>query len=105
VVDDAGRQATVSVTVTVGGEKLPTATFTTIAGAAGSHAITADATSSTAVLPATIVGYEWDFGDGARDVGAVRTHTYLSAGIYAVRLTVTDSKGLTATTVKSVTVQ
>jgi len=44
----------------------------------------------------TIAQYQWDFeNDGTADAtGATVTHTYTSAGLYAVVLTVTDSTGL-----------
>ena len=41
-----------------------------------------------------IVRYEWDFGDGTTATGRVATHTYDSAGQFAVRLTVEDDGGL-----------
>jgi gliding motility-associated-like protein len=43
--------------------------------------------------PGTISSYEWDFGDGTTDTGAVRTHTYINAGLYTVRLIITDISG------------
>jgi PKD repeat protein len=105
VVDDAGRQGTSTSTVTIGSQAVPTANFTATASATpGNHTVVVDATGSSAVAPATIVSYDWDFGNGARDVGAVRTYTYGAAGTYAITLTVTDSSGKTSTIVKSVTV-
>jgi len=41
----------------------------------------------------TIVGWSWDFGDGATGNGATATHTYTAPGEYFARLTVTDSFG------------
>lgn len=41
----------------------------------------------------TITGYDWDFGDGATGSGMMRSHTYATAGIYTVVLTVTDDDG------------
>jgi PKD repeat protein len=37
-----------------------------------------------------IVSYEWDFGDGNNGTGVIITHSYASAGVYNVNLTVTD---------------
>jgi glucose/arabinose dehydrogenase len=34
------------------------------------------------------LSYAWDFGDGATDSGVVVTHTYINAGSYTARLTV-----------------
>lgn len=37
--------------------------------------------------------YQWDFGDGGRDVSNPTTHTYRDAGEYTARVTVTNSAG------------
>jgi hypothetical protein len=52
-----------------------------------------------------ISGYNWDFGDGQSDVSYATgtVHTYLNAGTYTVRLTVTNQGG-SATSTTSVTV-
>jgi PKD repeat protein len=52
----------------------------------------------------TIVGYEWDFGDGGTGSGVDVFHRYSSKGSYTVYLRVTDNSGNTANTAKSVTV-
>lgn len=45
-----------------------------------------------------IVAWAWDFGDGSPISNeASPRHSYLSAGLYTVRLTVTDNEGLTDT--------
>jgi PKD repeat protein len=44
-----------------------------------------------------IVAYDWDFGDGNTDTGVSPIHTYATAGVYLVTLTVTDDGGLTDT--------
>jgi PKD repeat protein len=46
--------------------------------------------------------YAWNFGDNTTGTGVSPTHTYSSAGTYAVSLTVTDTSGLTGTTSGSV---
>jgi PKD domain len=43
-----------------------------------------------------IVGWAWDFGDGAMASGSIATHTYVSPGLWVTTLTVTDDQGLTA---------
>jgi hypothetical protein len=64
----------------------------------------------------SIVHWRWDFGDpagGATDVvdtadptlGRLPSHTYATAGTYAVTMTVSDDLGRIATTAISVTVQ
>jgi beta-glucanase (GH16 family) len=40
----------------------------------------------------SITNYQWDFGDGNSDVGAVVSNTYLTDGNYAVTLTVLDDQ-------------
>ena len=52
----------------------------------------------------TLVGFDWDFGDGA--VAATRNpmHAYASAGIYVVGLTVTDNSGATGNLGRQMTV-
>ena len=41
----------------------------------------------------TIQSYEWDFGDGNHGSGLTVSHTFASAGVYNVTLTVTDNRG------------
>jgi serine protease len=44
-----------------------------------------------------IVSYSWNFGDTGTSVDTNPTHSYASAGRYAVSLTATDSEGNTDT--------
>jgi len=44
-----------------------------------------------------ITSYEWDFGDETKGTGKTTTHTYANTGTYAVKLTVKDEAGNTAT--------
>src|SRR6188472_1125172 len=41
----------------------------------------------------TLTAFNWDFGDGRTDSGAVANHSYGTPGSYAARLTVTNSSG------------
>jgi PKD domain len=50
--------------------------------------------------------YSWDFGDGSPQSNEISIHhTYEQAGLYDVTLRVTDSTGLTATSIGSVNVR
>ena len=48
--------------------------------------------------------YAWNFGDGSSSQGPQVSHTYRSPGTFQVRLTVTDTQGLTGTSVITITV-
>ena len=78
---------------------LPTAAFT---DSVTDLAATFDAGGS-ADPDGTISGYAWDFGDGSTGTGKTSNRTYTAAGIYTVKLTVTDNRGGTATTTRQVT--
>lgn len=41
-----------------------------------------------------IVSFEWNFGDGTSENGAIVSHSYTKEGIYQVILNVTDNDGL-----------
>jgi PKD repeat protein len=61
--------------------------------------------SSTGANGATIVGYAWDFGNGASPAsGAEVTTTFPQERTYLVRLTVTDNRGRTHTATATVNV-
>jgi PKD repeat protein len=45
----------------------------------------------------SIVGYNWNFGDGQSATGPAPSHLYQSAGNFTAQLTVTDNGGATAT--------
>lgn len=50
------------------------------------------------------VSFEWDFGDGTRNVGPAFSKTYGSAGAATVRVTASDGKGGTATDSRTITI-
>jgi PKD repeat protein len=85
----------------IGGANVaPVAAFT-----ATTSGLTVSVDGSTSADPdGTIAAHAWDFGDTATGSGATASHTYAAAGTYTVRLTVTDNRGLTGTTTRSVTV-
>jgi PKD repeat protein len=78
----------------------PTASFTATASGL-SAALDASASTDS---DGTLASYAWDFGDATTGTGVKPTHAYAAAGTYTVRLTVTDDRGLTATTTRTVTV-
>lgn len=108
VTDDLGKRAVVTKTVTVTSLN---AVFTfSPTNPAGAEVVWFDAAGSTGVNP--IVTYAWDFGDGTAATGVRVPHSYgatctggLSDRSFVVRLTITDSLGVTATTTQTVTVQ
>ena len=52
----------------------------------------------------TIASYSWNFGDGTTSSEANPTHSYTTAGEYAVTLTVTDPEGLSSSEATTATV-
>ncbi len=46
---------------------------------------------------ASIVSYNWTFGDGTQATGQTTSHTFTTPGTYSATLTVVDNKGLSGT--------
>ena len=97
VTDDAGQTATTTRTVDL--DLPPTAAFSV---SCSLLACSFDGSASSDDLG--IASYAWSFGDGASGSGVTASRTYASGGSYAVRLTVTDTGGQTASRTKTVTV-
>ncbi len=53
--------------------------------------ISVDGSLSYSTSGGAIANWAWDFGDGATATGVRATHTYITSGRYAVKLTVTDA--------------
>ncbi len=107
VVDDLGRKKVFAPKAITVGSGNPTASFTSSVANAATHTMNFDGSASTAVGTATIVSYQWAFGDGSFSgvlSSSTTTNSYGAAGSYTVRLTVTDSAGRTGTFQISVTV-
>ncbi|WP_233496089.1 PKD domain-containing protein [Geodermatophilus sp. TF02-6] len=103
VTDDAGATGTTTrqVTVTVlPPNQLPQAAFT---AAAAGLTLSVDGGAS-ADPDGRLTAWAWDFGDGSTGTGTATAHTYAGPGSYPVRLTVTDDRGGTATTTRTVAV-
>lgn len=101
--DYANAQArTVSLLLTRPGVILPPngtpqpSFFASPASAAENESVFFDASASRD--DGQIVSYAWNFGDGDTGTGRQRSHSYALAGTYQVTLTVTDDRGLTAST-------
>lgn len=63
-----------------------------------------DVSSDPNVISTGIVGWSWDFGDGATSTTQHPSHTYATGGAYTVRLTVVGAGGGTATNSQTITV-
>jgi PKD repeat protein len=84
----------------------PTAAFSfSPTSVAAKSAVIFDASASTPGNgSASITGYAWTFGDGGSASGRTATHTFGDPGTFNVTLTVTNDRGLTASTSQAVTV-
>jgi len=67
--------------------------------------LTVDFTDTSTDPDGIIVGWSWDFGDGAGSTDQHPSHTYDSADTYIVDLTVTDDDGDTGSAVRFIVVQ
>ena len=47
----------------------------------------------------SVVGYQWDFGDGTTSILSSPTHTFANAGIYTIKLIITTLNGCTDTVI------
>ena len=104
VSDGDGGTDTDTTTVTVEPDtEPPVVGFTTDRRSVNDKTVAFDATASSD--NARIVGYQWDFGDGATTTGPTPTHTYDDPGDYNVTLTVTDSAGYETTVNVSIAIE
>jgi PKD repeat protein len=95
----SGCSDTVTHTITV--IPLPVADFTADTACLGSPtAFINQSTSSVGSITLQL----WDFGDGTTSTAVNPVHTYLTYGVYQVKLTVTTQDGCTQDTTKQVTV-
>lgn len=95
VTDDDGATNRTTQTVTVTGNVLPTASFTTSATSLNrGQSLVLDAAAS-ADSDGSIVNYSWSFGDGSRQETTVPAinHVYNQVGTFTIYLTVTDNLG------------
>lgn len=64
-----------------------------------------DFTESTSINSGSVIGFDWDFGDGGSANGNTATHQYLNAGTYSVTLVATSDMGCVDDIIKPVTVE
>ncbi len=92
-----GTVATTSQNIVVSGETLTLTIGMSPTNPQVGDTVIFDGRGSTATGGATIVDYQWDFGDGDTASGPTASNTYTQARTYNVRLTVRDSLGRTST--------
>jgi parallel beta-helix repeat protein len=61
--------------------------------------------STTTCINGTIIGYDWDFGDGENGVGQTVSHVYSAVGNYNVTLTVISNTRIQDTENQAISVQ
>jgi parallel beta-helix repeat protein len=108
--DSAGLSSAATATVQVAplldNPPVPAITVTPTSGTVP-LSVTADASGSSDTDVTPIASYTFDFGDGSvvgPQAGANATHIYTSAGTYIVKVTVTDSAGLSSAATATVQV-
>jgi len=104
VTDDAGDTGSATTTATIGlGNQPPVADpngpYTGTVGVA----VAFDGSASNDP-DGSIISYSWDYGDGATGSGVNPSHTYASASVYNVTLTVTDDAGATDSAMTTATI-
>lgn len=106
VTDDNGATDTASITIDV--NPVPNVPPTAVASCvptSGKEPLTVVCNSSgSSDSDGTIVGWQWDFGDGYTANTASASHAIAAAGNYTVTLTVTDNAGGQSTDTVDVTV-
>jgi len=102
VVPPVTEQPTANFTVT---PAAPTAGVVAVLNGTGScGGTTSGNQGACAATQRTITSYAWDFGDGTTGTGSIVTHTWTSARVYSVKLTVTNDTNSTNFAIGTVTV-
>ncbi len=102
-VTGAACDVTLSITIT-GTPGVPQAAFTFAPNPACPFDPISFTDNSTTTLGATIVQWEWDFGDMNTSAVQHPTHSYSSSGNYNIQLIVTTAGGCTDTIVQPITI-
>ncbi|MCX6579253.1 MAG: PKD domain-containing protein [Candidatus Aminicenantes bacterium] len=93
-----------NITISVEANEKPTASFVSSpANPLVGQTVYFDASGSSDP-DGSIVGYQWNLGDGSTASGVSINHRYTNAGAYTIQLVVTDNNGKTDSTDKSVIV-
>ncbi|HWR37789.1 MAG TPA: PKD domain-containing protein [Clostridia bacterium] len=104
VTDDLGETSKTSATVNIAGNQAPAAKLA-LSPTAGNAPVTVTAsTSGSTDVDGSIASSIINWGDGTSSAGPSASHTYSTAGTYAVRGTVTDNLGATSSASGTVTV-
>jgi len=101
VTDDEGASSSSTVTATVNNTAPVINSVTGPSGPEGTPLVFAAVATD---VPADVLTYSWDFGDGNTGTGASPTHTYPDDGTFTVNLTVSDDEGASATSTVIVSV-
>jgi PKD repeat protein len=105
--DSNGNSGSTSLTITVTAAppppNLPPTCTLTVAPSSGQVPLTVTATGRCTAGSSPIVGTTLDFGDGTTLSSGSGTHTYTQAGIFTVKITATDSLGLSGSATQNVT--
>lgn len=107
VTDDRGQSVSstpTSFTVVAAANPVAAFTFSPTDPFVGTS-IVFNGASSTVPTGRTIVGYDWEFGDGNQASGPAPIHTFKAAGTFTVTLVVTDNTGRKAVASRTVTVR
>jgi PKD repeat protein len=103
VTDNQGATGTLSSTITVSGaNQTPAASFTATPTTGTAPLVVSFNGASSSDPDGSISSYAWSFGDGTTGSGATISHTYNTAGTYTATLTVTDNRGATNSTSKTI---
>ncbi|MEW6999328.1 PKD domain-containing protein, partial [Colwelliaceae bacterium BS250] len=97
--NDASSSTSQSITVTAPANIPPDASFTV--NVTDLSVLLSDTSTD---VDGTVVSRLWNFGDGNSDTIQNPSHSYASAGIYNVSLTVTDNNDASSSTSQSITV-
>jgi PKD repeat protein len=104
--DFTSRKVVVTESISpAGGGKPPVAQFTVNPSSGTVPLVTMVDASGSYDPDGTVVAYRWNFGDGSSGTGISGSHTYASAGDYAIQLTVQDNSGLSIATARRVEVR